>query len=71
MNCNKFLALEEHEKAVYMASLIHVCQSNNDFFERGEKLIEAGHKKGLFKGIKLFPHSTEQSNISEPNNIDG
>ena len=66
MNCDKFLALEEHEKAVYMASLIHVCQSSDIFFERGEKLIAAGHKQGLFKGIKLFPHSTEQTTIDTP-----
>ena len=70
MNCDKFLALEEHQKAVYMASLIHVCQSSDIFFERGEKLITAGHKQGLFKGIKLFPHSPEQNNIEPPNNID-
>lgn len=65
MNCTKFLSLEEHEKAVYMASLIHVCQSDDEFFERGDKLIEAGRKKGLFKGIKLFPHSVE---LNPPDN---
>lgn len=70
MNCTKFLSLEEHEKAVYMASLIHVCQSDDAFFERGEKLIAAGHRKGLFKGIKLFPHAPDQNNITEPNNND-
>lgn len=68
MNCDKFLALEEHEKAVYMASLIHCCQSNDDFFERGEKLIEAGHKKGLFKGIKILPSPSDYKDINEPLN---
>lgn len=68
MNCEKYLSLEEHEKAVYMASLIHVCQSNDTFFEAGEKLIERGHKKGLFNGVKLFPHAPVQNNILKPQN---
>lgn len=70
MNCKQFLDLEEYDKAVYMASLIHVCQSDDEYFTKGQQLIDEGHKKGLFKGIKLFPNYDLPPNGNETRNED-
>lgn len=55
MNCEEFLKLDDFQKSVYMASLIHVCQSDSSLFKSGEQLIMIGKRKGLFEGVKIFP----------------
>lgn len=55
MNCEEFIELSEIDKAVYMASLIHVCQSDTAIFKNGKDLIALGKRKGLFDGIKIMP----------------
>lgn len=71
MKCEKYMALGDLDKAHYLASLIHVCESDNELFEKGMNLIEEGREKGLFKNLKLGYHETYQQsngeNTSEPN----
>jgi hypothetical protein len=55
MNCQEFLDMDDFDRAMYMASLIHCCQSNSDLFKSGAELIALGKRKGLFDNIKLFP----------------
>jgi hypothetical protein len=61
MNCEEFLCLSEFDKSLYLASLIHVCQSDDSLFRSGADLIALGKRKGLFDGVKIFPQ-----HISEP-----
>jgi hypothetical protein len=69
MNCEEFMVLSEMEKAIFIGQLVHVCQSDPVLFEAGKKLIERGERKGLFKGVKLFPSSPTpiENNISGRN----
>lgn len=62
MNCNKYLELTPFEKAKYMASLIHVCQSNDDLFNEGLEMIKAGEEIGLFNGITILPDLNKVTN---------
>lgn len=53
MNCEKFLALDEFDKSIFLASVIHCVQSNDEFFSEGVKMIDAGKKLGLFDKIEI------------------
>lgn len=63
MNCPDFLKLDDFEKSMYLASLIHVCQSDASLFKSGAELIELGRRKGLFDNVKIFP--SHQHDIKE------
>jgi len=66
MNCENFLELSEWEQSLYLASLIHVCQSDNVLFKIGKDVIELGRKRGLFDGVKIFPeHLNNQNNDTD------
>lgn len=65
MNCEKYLALDDLDKAQYMASLIHACQSDNELFEKGMGLIEEGRVKGLFDRVKIGHQTNIQENGQE------
>ena len=53
MNCQTFLALDDFEQALYLASLIHICSSSEEFFIKGTELIAEGKKKGLLERVKF------------------
>lgn len=53
MNCQTFIKLDDFEQALYLASLIHVCQSDEELFKKGTELIAAGKKKGLLERVKF------------------
>ena len=55
MNCEEFLAMDDFDRAMYMASLIHCCQSDSALFKSGAELITLGKRKGLFDNVKIFP----------------
>lgn len=67
MNCKLFLELTDHEKAVYMAELIHCCQSDNNLFVSGEMIIAMGKNKGLFENVKIGHNAiSEPTKTNEP-----
>lgn len=53
MNCKSFLNLSDWDKAEYMASLIHACQSDEAIFLSGKEMIDLGKRKGLFDKVKF------------------
>jgi len=53
MNCEKFMALDDNAKSVYIGRLVHCCQSNDELFEIGKNIINAGIIMGLFEGVKI------------------
>ena len=65
MNCEEFLAMDDFDRAMYMASLIHVCQSDSDLFKSGASLIALGKRKGLFDNVKLFPNHQHEPKIND------
>jgi hypothetical protein len=70
MNCEEFLKLDDFDKSMYMASLIHVCQSDDSLFKSGAELINLGRKRGLFDNVKIFPqHLPSGENMRSDNPI--
>lgn len=65
MLCEKYLALQDTEQAVWLAKIIHVLQHDNLGFECGNDLIELGERKALFKNVKFYP---EENNIDNNKN---
>jgi hypothetical protein len=55
MNCTEFVELEDFDRAMYLASLIHVCQSDSALFKNGLDLIALGKRKGLLDKVEFFP----------------
>lgn len=53
MNCKTFLKLDDFEQALFLASLLHICSSDEEFFKKGTELIADGKKKGLLDRVKF------------------
>lgn len=63
MNCESFLKLDNFEQSLYIGKLIHACQSDNELFAQGERLIESAKQKGLFERVKIYPN--HQTNFAD------
>lgn len=62
MICEKYNNLNPIEKIQFIGSLHHAAMSDDNLFEIAESIIEQASKKGLFKGVTIFP---EQELIKE------
>lgn len=66
MLCSKYDEMEHTEQKLYTGSLIHCVLMDNEMFEMGKKLIEAGNKKGLFNKIKIGHQIGEENQEGIP-----
>lgn len=55
MLCEAYLALTPLEQSTFVGKIVHLIQSDGAFFDLGQKLIEKGENKGLFKGVTINP----------------
>lgn len=62
MICKKYDNLSHVDKIKYVGELVHIVQSNDDFFEMGEELIAKAKAKGLLDGVVILPEIDNQKN---------
>jgi hypothetical protein len=55
MLCKNYDKLGHFEKIVYIGELLHACQSDDNFFNQGEVIIQSAKKIGLFEGVVILP----------------
>ena len=55
MLCKNYEQLGHFEKVVYIGELLHACQSDDDFFNKGKSIIESAKKNGVFEGVTILP----------------
>lgn len=65
MNCNEFQELLPREKTEFIGSLIHACQSDSQLFLRGQNIIKAAQKKGLFDGVAIHPEDWDSVPVNQ------
>jgi hypothetical protein len=55
MLCEKYAALSIHEAREYIGALLHACQSDQQCFELGAKIITLAQRKGVLDNVKILP----------------
>lgn len=55
MICEKYKALDHVGKILFIGSLQHACQTDDELFDMANIIIDLAHKKGLFKDVVIMP----------------
>ena len=53
MNCEKYMALEPTEQAIFIGKLVHAVQNSNPLFLYANTLIESAERIGMFDKVKI------------------
>lgn len=63
MLCKNYEELGHFDKILYIGELLHACQSDNEFFNKGKSIIDSAKKRGIFEGVTILPDI-----LKEPHN---
>lgn len=55
MLCDKYQRLVPKEKSNFIGELLHAVQSDDDFFDLAEEIIQLAYRRGLFNGVIINP----------------